>query len=92
MSELSIVICRLFFEPVCFNIGDGTSYMIPPTYEMLANSLNLPRVEEFHLKGTLDLGSLASMMAAHKSFGPRSRVGMGEPKSEYESLQARLKS
>lgn len=87
---------RSFSEPIYLDIGDGISYMIPPTYAIMASSLNLPRMsdirlEEFYLKGTLDLGSLALMMAADKRFRPRSRAGMGEPKPEYESLQARLK-
>lgn len=59
--------------------------------------LNLPsfsdiQVEEFYLKGTLDLGSLAAMMASDKRFGTRNRAGMGETLSQYESLQARLKA
>ncbi|XP_071737614.1 chromatin-remodeling ATPase INO80-like [Rutidosis leptorrhynchoides] len=87
---------RSFSEPIYLDIGNGVSYMIPPTYEMLTSSLNLPRmseimVEEFYLKGPLDLGSLALMMASDKRFRPRSRPGMGDPKPEYESLQARLK-
>ncbi|KAJ9565383.1 hypothetical protein OSB04_001349 [Centaurea solstitialis] len=88
---------RSFSEPTYLDLGDGISYRIPPTYEMLATSLNLPRlseirVEEFYLKETLDLGSLASMMAVDKRFGSRSRAGMCEPKPQYESLQARLKA
>lgn len=64
---------------------------------MLASSLNLPkpsdiRVEELYLSGSLDLGSLASMMSGDKRFGPRSGSGMGEPKPQYESLWARLNS
>ncbi len=63
----------------------------------MAASLNLPsfsdiQVEEFYLKGTLDLGSLASMMTSNKRFGPRSQAGMGEPQPQYESLHARLKA
>ena len=50
------------------------------------------RVEEFYLKGTLDLGSLAAMTANDKRFGLRSRAGMGEPQLQYESLQGRLKA
>jgi chromatin-remodeling ATPase INO80 len=79
------------------DIGESISYGIPLPYEKLATSLNLPsmsdiRVEEFYLKGTLDLSSLAEMMAVDKRFGPRSRTGMGDPKPQYESLQARLKA
>ncbi|KAC9819661.1 hypothetical protein E3N88_45209 [Mikania micrantha] len=91
------LICRSVFEPAYLDIGDGVSYKIPPTYEMLASSLNLPKtsdiqVEEFYLTGTLDLGSLASMMSADNRFGPRSGLGMGEPKPKYESLWAKLRS
>ncbi|KVH16672.1 DBINO domain-containing protein [Cynara cardunculus var. scolymus] len=77
-------------------IETTSNYRIPPTYEMLAASLNLPRLSEirveFYLKGTLDLGSLASMMVVDKRFCSRSGAGMGEPKFQYESLQARLKA
>ncbi|KAK2985800.1 hypothetical protein RJ640_019296, partial [Escallonia rubra] len=88
---------RSVYEPAYLDIGDGITYRIPLTYEKLASSLNLPsmseiRVEEFYLKGTLDLGSLAAMMAADKRFELRTRVGMGEPKPQFESLQARLKA
>ncbi|XP_076955078.1 chromatin-remodeling ATPase INO80-like [Bidens hawaiensis] len=88
---------RSVYEPAYLDIGDGVSYKIPPTYETLAASLNLPktsdiRVEEFYLTGTLDLGSLASMMSADKRFGSRSGSGMGEPKPQYESLLTRLSS
>lgn len=79
------------------DIGESIAYRIPQTYEKLAVSLRLPttseiRVDEFYLKGTLDLGSLAAMMAANKRVGQRSRAGIGELKPQYESLQARLKS
>ncbi|KAD6119634.1 hypothetical protein E3N88_10905 [Mikania micrantha] len=88
---------RSFLEPMYLDIVDGVSYRIPPMYEMLATTLNLPKlseiqVDEFYLRGTLDLGSLASMMLNDKKFGPRNRVGLGEPKAQYESLQARLKA
>ncbi|XVF07182.1 hypothetical protein REPUB_Repub06bG0116600 [Reevesia pubescens] len=88
---------KIMYEPAYLDIGEGITYKIPPTYDKLAVSLNLPsfsdiRVEEFYLKGTLDLGSLARMMASDKWFGPRSRAGMGEPQPQYESLQARLKA
>ncbi|KAA8518116.1 hypothetical protein F0562_015590 [Nyssa sinensis] len=90
-------LCRSNNETAYLDIGDGITYRIPPTYEKLAASLNLPRmsdirVEEFYLKGTLDLGSLDAMMATDKRFGPGSRAGMGDPKPQYESLQARLKA
>ncbi|CAK7342664.1 unnamed protein product [Dovyalis caffra] len=82
---------------------NGSMTLLHQNVETIVNqilhptSLNLPsfqdmRVEEFYLKGTLDLGSLASMIANDKRFGPRSRAGMGEPQSQYESLQARLKA
>ncbi|KAJ4977855.1 hypothetical protein NE237_008635 [Protea cynaroides] len=79
------------------DIGEGITYRIPPTYDKLAASLNLPsfsdiRVDEYYLKGTLDLGSLAAMMACDRTFGHQSRGGMGEPQLQYESLQARLKA
>ncbi|XP_010269671.1 PREDICTED: DNA helicase INO80 isoform X2 [Nelumbo nucifera] len=79
------------------DLGEGITYRIPPTYDKLATSLNLPsfsdiRVEEYYLKGTLDLGSLAAMIASDRRLGPRSRAGMGEPQPQYESLQARLKA
>lgn len=88
---------RLDSEPGYLDIGDSISYGIPPPYEKLATSLNLPsmpdiRVPEVYLKGTLDLRSLAEMMASDKRFGPRICSGMGDPKPQYESLQARLKA
>ncbi|XWS66310.1 hypothetical protein CRYUN_Cryun05aG0188700 [Craigia yunnanensis] len=87
---------KIMYEPAYLDIGEGITYKIPPTYDKLAVLLNLPsfseiQVEEFYLKGTLDLGSLATMMASDKQFGPRSHAGMGEPQPQYESLQARLK-
>ncbi|XP_030926528.1 chromatin-remodeling ATPase INO80 isoform X1 [Quercus lobata] len=88
---------RTTYEPAFVDIGDGITYKIPPTYDKVAASLNLPsfpdiQVEEFFLKGTLDLGSLASMMTNNNKFGPRSQAGMGEPQPQYESLHARLKA
>ncbi|XP_031397206.1 chromatin-remodeling ATPase INO80 isoform X1 [Punica granatum] len=88
---------RVFYEPAYLDIGDGITYKIPPTYDNLAASLNLPsfsdiRLEEYQLKGTLDLASLAKLMASDKRFGPRNRAGMGEPWSQYESLQTRMKA
>ncbi|KAL5059285.1 hypothetical protein RYX36_030889 [Vicia faba] len=87
---------RVMYEPSSVNIGDGVTYKIPPIYDKLAAMVNLPsfsdiHVEDFYLKGTLDLGSLAEMMASDKKFGNRNRAGMGETVSQYESLQARLK-
>ncbi|CAL5207665.1 unnamed protein product [Lathyrus oleraceus] len=86
---------RVMYEPSILEIGDGITYKIPPIYDKLATSLNLPcfsniHVDEFYLKGTLDLGSLAAMMAADKRLGNKNRAGMGEPLSQYESLQARI--
>lgn len=91
------MLCRVMYEPAYLDIGEGITYRIPPTYDKLAASLNLPsfsdiQVEEFYLKGTLDLGSLVAMMANDKRFGPRSQGGMGEPRPQYESLQAKLKA
>ncbi|KAG7958774.1 hypothetical protein I3843_10G034500 [Carya illinoinensis] len=88
---------RTAYEPAFLDIGDGITYKIPPTYDKSAPSLNLPsfsdiQVDEFYLKGTLDLGSLAEMMANNKRLGPRNRVGMGELQPQYESLHARLKA
>lgn len=79
------------------DIGEGVTYRIPPTYDKLAASLKLPgfkdiQVDEYYLKGTLDMGSMAMMMASYSRFGSRNRSGMGEPQPQYESLQARLKA
>ncbi|EYU20766.1 hypothetical protein ABFS82_11G010600 [Erythranthe guttata] len=83
-------------EPAYLDIGDGITYRIPLPYEKLSSSLNLPsmsdiRVEEFYLKGTLDLGSLAAMMASDNWFQQRISSGMGDSKPQYESLQDKLK-
>lgn len=87
---------RTLNESAYLDIGEGISYRIPPTYDKLAAPLNLPSfsdicVEEIFLKGTLDLGSLAAMMANDKRFGPKMQGGIGEPYRQYGSLQARLK-
>src|ERR1044072_261754 len=84
------------YEPAYLDIGDGITYKIPPIYDKLAATLDLPsfsdiHVEDFYLKGTLDLGSLAEMMAADKRFWNKNRAGMGEAITQYESLQERLK-
>lgn len=88
---------RTMYEPPYLDIGDGITYKIPPTYDKLATSLNLPsfsdiRVEEIYLEGTLDLGSLAAMMSTDKRFGTLNRAGMGEPQPQYDSLHSRLKA
>ncbi|KAH9613368.1 hypothetical protein KSS87_004845 [Heliosperma pusillum] len=88
---------RMQQEPAYLDIGKGITYQIPPTYDKLAATINLPsfldiRVEELHLKSTLDLGSLAAMMTAGRRFGPSSRAGMGEVLPQYESLQSKLQS
>ncbi|PON44294.1 DNA helicase INO [Parasponia andersonii] len=88
---------RATYEPPYLDIGDGITYRIPPTYDKLAATLNLPsfsdiRVDEIYLEGTLDLGSLAEMMATDKRFGPTNRSGMGEPHPQYDSLHSRLKA
>lgn len=90
-------ICRPNLEPAFLDIGDGITYRIPLPYEKLSSSLNLPsmsdiQVDEFYLKGTLDLGSLAAMMASDNWFQQRSSSGMGDFKPQYESLQAKLKA
>ncbi|XP_042020321.1 chromatin-remodeling ATPase INO80-like [Salvia splendens] len=84
-------------EPPFLDIGDGITYRIPLPYEKLSSSLGLPsmsdiQVEEFYLKGTLDLGSLAAMMASISKFQRRSRAGMGDQRPQYESLHARLRA
>ncbi|CAA6662147.1 unnamed protein product [Spirodela intermedia] len=83
-------------ESPYLDIGEGITYRIPPTYDRLVTSLKLPSlsdiwIEEYYLKSTLDMHSVASMMAADRRFGSLSRGGMGEPLPQYESLQARLK-
>ncbi|KFK34966.1 hypothetical protein AALP_AA5G217000 [Arabis alpina] len=88
---------KIAYEPSYLDIGDGVIYKIPPSYDKLVKSLNLPsfsdiHVEEFYLKGTLDLRSLAELMASDKRSGARSRNGMGDPRPRYESLQARVKA
>ncbi|KAK6945255.1 DBINO domain [Dillenia turbinata] len=88
---------RTNYDSAYLDFGEGFSYRIHPPYEKLAPQLYLPtfsdiRVEDYYLKGTLDLGSLAAMMAADRRFGSRSRARMGEPLPQYESLQARLKA
>ncbi|XP_010504655.1 PREDICTED: DNA helicase INO80 isoform X1 [Camelina sativa] len=88
---------KIAYEPSYLDIGGGVIYKIPPSYDKLVASLNLPsfsdiHVEEFYLKGTLDLRSLAELMASDKRSGVRSRNGMGEPRPQYESLQARVKA
>lgn len=85
------------YEPAMLDIGDGITYRIPPPYEKLASSLSLPstsdiRVEEFYLKGTLDLGSLAAMMASDRRLGQRNRTGIADSKPQYESLHEKLKA
>ncbi|OVA07298.1 SNF2-related [Macleaya cordata] len=86
-----------FLDSAYLDIGGGITYRIPPTYDKLAASLMLPsfsdfQVEQYYLKGTLDNGSLAVMMATDSRTGSRSRSGMGEQKPQYESLQAKLKA
>ncbi|MED6148216.1 hypothetical protein PIB30_048137, partial [Stylosanthes scabra] len=88
---------RTMYEPASVDISDSISYKIPPKYDKLAPMLNLPNfsdihVDEFYLKGTLDLGSLAAMVATDNRFMTTNRAGMGEPMSQYDSLQARLKA
>ncbi|XP_008811751.2 chromatin-remodeling ATPase INO80-like [Phoenix dactylifera] len=77
------------------DIGEGITYRIPPTYDKLVTTLNLPSfsdiwVEEHFLKGTLDLRSLAAMVGTDRRFEARNRSWLAEPQPQYESLQARL--
>nr|CAD1828376.1 unnamed protein product [Ananas comosus var. bracteatus] len=78
------------------DIGEGISYRIPPTYDKIAASLKLPsfsdiRVEEYYLKGTLDLRTLAEIITSDRRSEAQNRGGLCEPQPQYESLQARLK-
>ncbi|XP_027188529.1 chromatin-remodeling ATPase INO80-like isoform X2 [Cicer arietinum] len=87
---------RVMYEPASVDIAAGITYKIPPVYDKLAAMVNLPsfsdiHIEDFYLKGTLDLGSLAEMTESDKRFRNRKRADMGETVSQYESLQARLK-
>ncbi|CAN4089861.1 unnamed protein product [Withania somnifera] len=88
---------RSIYEPAFLDLGEDITYKIPPPYEKLATSLNLPtlsdiQVNEIYLQGTLDLETLAAMMASDKKLGPRRQGGMGDPKPQFESLQARLRA
>lgn len=88
---------RSIYEPAFLDLGEDITYKIPPPYEKLATSLNLPtmsdiQVNEIYLKGTLDLETLAAMMASDKKLGPKRQAGMGDPKPQFESLQARLRA
>jgi len=79
------------------DIGEGITYRIPPSYDKLVTSMKLPsfsdiRIDEFFLKGTLDLRSLAAFVASDRRFEVRNRGGLPEPQPQYESLQARLKA
>lgn len=78
-------------------VCDGVSYEIPPAYEKLAESLNLPtlsemQVEDCYLKGTLDLGSLAEILATKRCFEQRPRVGIEDSRIQYDSLHDRIKA
>ncbi|CAF2265863.1 unnamed protein product [Brassica napus] len=93
----SAVTPKIAYEPSYLDIGNGVVYKIPPSYDKLVASLNLPsfsdlHVEDFYLRGALDLRSLAELLASVKRSGARSRNGMGEPRPQYESLQARVKA
>ncbi|XP_074578356.1 chromatin-remodeling ATPase INO80 [Curcuma longa] len=86
----------LSMESSYLDIGEGITYRIPPTYDKLVSSLNLPNiadiiVEENFLKGPLDLRSLAAVISTDKRFDNNDRGGLGEPQPQYESLQARLR-
>ncbi|XP_070055578.1 chromatin-remodeling ATPase INO80 isoform X2 [Nicotiana tomentosiformis] len=88
---------RSIYEPAFLDLGEDITYRIPPPYEKLATLLNLPtmsdiQVNEIYLKGTLDLETLAAMMASDKRLGPKRQAGMSDPKPQFESLQARLRA
>ncbi|KAF3326206.1 DNA helicase INO80-like isoform X1 [Carex littledalei] len=79
------------------DLGEGITYRLPPIYGKLAAELKLPsysdiRVEEFFLKGSLDLRSIAAMVATDKRAEVGNRRGLGQPQTQYESLQARAKA
>ncbi|KAK1318380.1 DNA helicase INO80 [Acorus calamus] len=79
------------------DLGEGITYPLLPTYDKLASSLDLTnpsdvRIDEYYLNGSLDFRSLASMLAIDRRSGSRMQARMGEPQSQYESLQARLKA
>ncbi|KAI0519983.1 hypothetical protein KFK09_007448 [Dendrobium nobile] len=79
------------------DIGDGVAYRIPPTYDKLLTLFKLPsyseiKIEENFLKGTLDLRSLAAMIASNRRQESQNQGGLSEPQPQYESLQARLKA
>ncbi|KAH9298985.1 hypothetical protein KI387_030667, partial [Taxus chinensis] len=64
-------------------IADGICFIIPPIYDKLAPSLNLPnlsdvRIDECFLKGRLDLKSLDAMLAADRRFKHQNCGGRGE--------------
>lgn len=84
-------------ESSYLDIGEGITYRIPPTYDKLVSSMKLPnpsdiRIDEYFLKGTLDLRSLAAFVASDMKFEARNRGRLGDPQPQYESLQARLKA
>ncbi|KAF2308050.1 hypothetical protein GH714_034742 [Hevea brasiliensis] len=60
---------KISYEPAYLDIGEGVTYRIPPSYDKLAASLNLPSFSDI-----------------------RKQSSDGEPQSQYESLQARLKA
>ncbi|KAL4204250.1 hypothetical protein AMTRI_Chr01g108830 [Amborella trichopoda] len=84
-------------EYAYLDIGEGITYRIPPSYDRLVMTLNLPNfsdtgIEECFVKGKVDLGALATMVGSDKKFGPRSRQAMGDAPLTHESLQAKLKA
>ncbi|RWW21035.1 hypothetical protein GW17_00014827 [Ensete ventricosum] len=87
----------LSMDSTYLDIGEGITYQIPPSYDKLMSSLNLPSiadiiVEENFLNGSLDLRSLAAMIATDRRFDMLNQGGLNEPQPQYESLQARLKA
>ncbi|KAJ3683791.1 hypothetical protein LUZ60_014018 [Juncus effusus] len=79
------------------DIGEGILYKIPPKYENLAKDLKLPdysdiRVEEYFLKGDLDLRSIAAMVETEKRRENLNRRGLGDPLTQFDSLQERVRA
>ncbi|XP_047315374.1 chromatin-remodeling ATPase INO80-like isoform X2 [Impatiens glandulifera] len=86
---------RSFSNPSYLDIDDDITYTIYPPFEEMAALSKMPsvndmRIEEDYLKGTLDLGSLARLMANNMSYESSSHHGMSDPNRQFESLHARL--
>lgn len=77
------IVCRIVYEFLYLDIGNGVVYKIFLSYDKLVVLLNLFSfldfcVEDFYLKGVLDLRLLVELMVSYKRFGVRSCNGMGE--------------